>query len=159
MYSKLITRLFVGLLLAIPAGANAQSAAGQPADGCENRASARAQAVDPAGLEMVLRAEQRADALRDQLFEIEMQKLELQIRLVELDYRMAPDSIQQALALVGSTRPMDELRQSLRSRIESERDRVTNQLDLLASRVSRLETAISRADSEVERLRQRLTIP
>jgi predicted nucleic acid-binding Zn-ribbon protein len=157
MYSRLINSLFVGLLLAVPAGA--QSPASPAADGCENKAVAKAQRIDPAILEAILRAEQRADALQDQLFEIEMEKLDLQIRIDELAYRMAPDSIQQALALVGSTRPMDELRQSLRTRIESERDRVVKQLDLLASRAARLETAISRADAEVERLRQRLSIP
>ena len=52
-------------------------------------------------------------------------------------------------------RPMDELRDALRIRLESEKARVNKQLDLLASTRERLEAAIREADAELERVRQR----
>jgi len=48
---------------------------------------------------------------------------------------------------------MDELRDALRIRLESEKARVNKQLDLLASTRERLEAAIREA--ELERVRQR----
>jgi predicted nuclease with TOPRIM domain len=85
-----------------------------------------------------------------------MRELDLQTRVDDLDYQLTPDSIQRALAFVGSVRPMDELRDALRVRLESEKARLNKQFELLESRRGRLEAAISEADADVERLRQRL---
>jgi hypothetical protein len=76
----------------------------------------------------------------------------------DLDYQLRPQSIQQALAVVGSVQ-IDGLRDGLRSRIESEKGRVSKQLELLATGRERLESAIRDADAEVERLRERLNSP
>jgi chromosome segregation ATPase len=102
------------------------------------------------------RAEERAEALRAKLFDLQMQEIELQSRLDHLDYQLTPESIQRALALVGSVRPMDELRDGLRKKLESERARVNKVLEHLASSREQLEAALSRAEAELERLRQRL---
>jgi chromosome segregation ATPase len=109
-----------------------------------------------ADVEMLARAENRADALRDQLANLQMREIELQARIDELDYRMKPESIQQVLAFVGSVRPMDELRSNLRGRLEREKSRLNAQLDLLATTRVKLEGAIRDADAECERLRQRI---
>jgi predicted nuclease with TOPRIM domain len=85
-----------------------------------------------------------------------MRELDLQTCVDDLDYQLTPDSIQRALAFVGSVRPMDELRDALRVRLESEKARLNKQFELLESRRGRLEAAISEADADVERLRQRL---
>lgn len=106
--------------------------------------------------EMLARAENRADALRDQLVNLQMREIELQARLDELEYRMKPEAIQQTLAFVGSVRPMDELRSNLRVRLEREKNRINTQLDLLEATRVKLEAAIRDADAECERLRQRL---
>ena len=107
---------------------------------------------------MLTRAENRAGALRDQLVNLQMREIELQARLDELDYRMKPETIQRALAFVGSVRPMDELRSNLRARIEREKNRTIAQLDLLAATRIKLEAALRDADAECERLRQRLGV-
>jgi hypothetical protein len=107
-------------------------------------------------IEMLMRAEHRAEALRVQLLDLQMKEIELQAQLEDLDYRLLPENIQKALAFVGSVRPMDELREVLRIRIENEKARVNRQLEILASSRERLESVVSEADVEVEFLRRRL---
>ena len=107
----------------------------------------------------MLKAYGRAESLRAKLFDLQLQELDLQAHLDELDYRMTPDGIQRALAFVGSVRPLDELRNALRIRLEGEKARVNRQLELLASSRERLEEAIRDADAEIERLRQRSSLP
>ena len=107
-------------------------------------------------LELLTRAENRADALRAQLGNLQMREMELQARIEELDYQMKPESIQRTLAYVGSARPMDELRANLRARLESEKSRTNTQLETLASTRMKLETALRGAEAECVRLRQRL---
>jgi hypothetical protein len=106
--------------------------------------------------ELLSRAEQRVEAVQTQLFNLEMKVMDLQAQIEDLDYEMTPERIQRALAFVGSVRPMDELREGLRSRLESEKVRLNKQLELLESRRSRLETALAAAEAQVERLRQRM---
>jgi chromosome segregation ATPase len=107
-------------------------------------------------LEVLTRAEQRAEALRAKLFELQMQEIYLQSVLEDLDYRMSPEGIRRALAFVGSVRPMDEWRDALRARLENEKARANKLLEFLASSRERLEAEISRADEKLERLRQQL---
>ena len=109
--------------------------------------------------ELLTRAENRVDALRPQLINLQMKEAELQSRIDELDYQMKPESIQRALAFVGSARPMDELRTALRARLEKERSRTSEQLELLAATRAKLEAAIRDAAAECTRLRQRLNLP
>ena len=116
------------------------------------------QAPNLIDLEMLTRAENRLDALRAQLLDVQMREIDLQSRVDDLDYRMRPENIQEALALVGSARPMDELREDLRARLESEKARTNAQLDLLASTRARLEAAIRDANAECVRLRARLRL-
>ena len=88
-----------------------------------------------------------------------MTEAELQARIVELDYQMTPGAIQRSLAFVGSVRPMDELRDALRARLENEKARVTKQLELVASNRERVEGAINAADAEASRIRAQLSSP
>lgn len=111
-----------------------------------------------ADVEMLMRAENRMDSLRAQLINLQMREIELQARIDELDYQMRPESIQQALAFVGSVRPMDELRANLRARLEKEKARTNAQLELLASTRAKLEAAIRDAEAECARLRQLLRL-
>ncbi len=104
------------------------------------------------------RAEARANSLRDQLVNLQMREIELQSRIAELEYRMRPESIQQALLFVASVRPIDELRSGIRARLEKEKDHVSAQLELLATTRAKLEVALRDADAESERLRQRLRL-
>ncbi|HJQ68304.1 MAG TPA: hypothetical protein VKA70_05005 [Blastocatellia bacterium] len=141
MFKIQIKRSLAGLFLALALGsaAFAQSSESRPPEGRDNAA----------------RAEERAESLRARLFEVQMQELDLQNQLDYLDFRLTPDSMQRALAFIGSPRPMDELRDGLRARLESEKQRVNKRLEFLVASRERLEAEIKRADAEVERIRQR----
>lgn len=95
-------------------------------------------------------APERAETLRAQLLEVETKQSGLQTRLQELEERLKPENIEQALAGVGSTHP-EELRAQRRRELEIERNGVRAQLDLLATSHTRLEKAIARADAEAYR--------
>lgn len=105
--------------------------------------------------ELLMRAEQRAEDLRNKLFDLQSREFALQARLDELDYQMTPEAIQRTLVFVSSVRPLDELRDALRTRLEGEKARVNKQLELLVATRDKLESTIREADAEVARLRQR----
>lgn len=104
------------------------------------------------------RAESRLAALRDQLANLQMRESELQSRIDELNYQMKPESLQRALAFVGSVRPMDELRGNLRARLDKEKSRTSAQLDALVATRMKVEAAIRDAEAECARLRERLDV-
>ncbi len=88
-----------------------------------------------------------------------MQELNLQAHIEDLDFQLLPDNIRQAVLYVGLVRPMEELRQTWRKRLENEKARVSKQLELLTSNREQLEAAINRVDTEIERLRKQLGLP
>ena len=99
------------------------------------------------------RAEQRVDQLRAKLFELETREMDLLARLDDLDYRLTPEAVQRALAFVGSPRPMDEFREALRIRLESQRARINRQLELVLASREQLEWAVREAEAELDRIR------
>jgi hypothetical protein len=152
-----ITRLLAGLFLtlALFAPVSAQSLESRPVDADEN-ARVKSNLID---LEILARTEQRAEALRARLFDLQVQELNLQARIEDLDYQLLPDNIRQTVMYVGLVRPMEELRETWRKRLENEKARVNKQLELLTSNREQLEAAISRVDAEIERLRKQLELP
>ncbi|HXF40122.1 MAG TPA: hypothetical protein VN687_10460 [Blastocatellia bacterium] len=99
------------------------------------------------------RAEQRVDQLRAKLFELETREMDLLARLDDLDYRLTPEAIQRALAFVGSPRPMDEFREALRIRLESQRARINRQLELVLASREQVQWAVREAEAELDRIR------
>lgn len=95
-------------------------------------------------------AQEKAANLRAQLTEVETKQAGLQTRLQDLEEKLKPENIENALAGVGSTRPED-LREQRRRQFEIERNGVQKQLDLLATSRSRLETAIAKAEADAYR--------
>jgi hypothetical protein len=154
MYKKGIKYFSAAVLsmLMLVATGFAQSPASRDTESCEGRMPASG-ALDR---ELLARAEDRAEELRTKLFELQMRQFDLQARVEDLDYQLTPDGIRKALAFVPSVRPMDELRETLRIKLESEKARVVKQLEILTAGKERLEAAIREADEEVERLRQSL---
>jgi hypothetical protein len=153
MRNKNISNFLSALVMALVLGteALAQSPQTRTQDSCEST-TLKAQ-ISSGGIdrELMARAEERAESMRAKLFELEIKELDLLALLDELDYRSSPDGIQRALAFVGSARPMDELREGLRIRVEAQKSRVNRQLEQLSSTRVRLEAAIREADAEVER--------
>ena len=92
-------------------------------------------------------AQERADALRSQLEELQGKQLELQQRLATLEEQLKPENIEKSLAGVGSTKP-EELREQRRKQLEIEKNGVQKQLDLLDDSRMRLERSIAQADAD-----------
>ena len=153
MYKIQITRFLAGLFLALALGASALAQSGsRPSDVCESAAPKIGQADRAA----VARAEERVESLRAKLFDLQVQEIELQARIEELDIRLMPEAVHRQLALVGSVRPMDELRSGLRKVLESDKARVSRVLEILVSSKERLEAEILEAESQLERARERV---
>ena len=149
--------LFFGIVLSAMTGieAFAQPTESRAPEACESATFKPQSAVTDR--ELLARVEQRSEALWAKLFEMQMQEIDLQTRLDELDYRLTPEGIRQALAFVGSVRPMDELREALRIRLEAERTRISGLMQNLAQARQRVEESIRQTDAEIERLRQRIS--
>src|SRR5678815_4537649 len=110
MFKLQLKHFFLASVLTTVMGVEsfAQSNESRPPEACESN-TLKQQVISDR--ERLARAEQRSDTLWAKLFEIQLQEIDLQTRLDDLDYRLTPDGIRQALAFVGSVRPMDELRE------------------------------------------------
>lgn len=106
-------------------------------------------------LDLLIRAEQRAEGLRKELLDrIEKETL-LRSRLVQIDEDMRPESIERALNPFGTTRT-PELRENRRRVLETDRRGFESLLNQTAQSRVRLEEDVKQADSLVARLRQRI---
>ncbi len=106
-------------------------------------------------MERLTRAEQRAEALRAQLRDVQAKESDLQGQLEEVDYALKPENIERVVGTFGTTHP-EEARDQRRRQLESLQTRIRAQLDQLAQSRVRLEAAITTADAEVDLLRKRM---
>jgi hypothetical protein len=106
-------------------------------------------------LELLTRAEQRADMLRKQLVELIERDTSLKVRLVQIEEDMRPENIERSLNVVGTTRTA-ELREARRRVLENERRGVESLLNQNLQSRRQLEEDVKQADVMVSRLRERL---
>lgn len=106
-------------------------------------------------LEVLTRAEQRAEALRKELFERIEKETSLRSRLVQMDEEMRPENIERALNPIGTTRTV-ELRDVRRRVFENDRRGIESLLGVTMQSRSRLEDDVRAADSLVSRVRLRI---
>jgi hypothetical protein len=106
-------------------------------------------------LELLTRAEQRAEALRKELLERIEKETSLKSRLVQMEEEMRPESIERALNPIGTTRTV-ELRDVRRRVLENDRKGFEMLLNQTTQSRVRLEDDVRQADSLVSRLRQRI---
>jgi len=106
-------------------------------------------------LEILTRAEQRAEALRKELLDRTEKETSLRSRLLQLDEEVRPENIERSLNPIGTTRTV-ELRDNRRRVYENERSGIQSLLSLIAQGRQRLEEDVRHADSLVTRLRQRI---
>ncbi len=107
------------------------------------------------GLELLCKAEQRAEILRRQLIELIEKETHLKTRLVQIDEEMRPESIERAMAPVGTTRTV-EVRDVRRRVFENERRGMEFLLYQTSQSRVRLDEDVKQADALVSRLRQRI---
>lgn len=106
--------------------------------------------------DLLVKEEQRSEALQAQLLDISAKEEPLQTRIDQLDEQLRAENIDQALAGVGSTRP-EEAKEALRRRLSNDKRRQQTQLDLLNQNRTRIQTALAGADASIQRLRLRLS--
>lgn len=106
--------------------------------------------------DLLVKEEQRSEALQAQLLDISAKEEPLQTRIDQLDEQLRPENIDQALAGVGSMRP-EEAKEALRRRLTNDKRRQQTQLDLLNQNRTRVQTALTGADASIQRLRLRLS--
>jgi len=103
-------------------------------------------------LDILTRAEQRAESLRKQLFELVEKENTLKTKLETIEYDSRPDVIERQVSFAGSLRP-EELREAKRKNLEAEkRNLSTLLLDIQSTRLN-LEQNVQKADQLVEKLR------
>lgn len=106
-------------------------------------------------LDILSRAEQRAEGLRRQLLEMTEKETAYRTRIMQLDDDMRSDSIERSLSGVGTTRT-PELRELRRRQLDNERKGVEILLGQASTNRVRLEDDVKQADLLVARIRQRL---
>jgi hypothetical protein len=107
------------------------------------------------GLDILTRAEQRAEIMRKQLLELIEKETLSRSRLVQIEEELRPESIERTMNMVGTTRTV-EVREVRRRVLENERRGFENLLSQTAQSRLRLEEDVKQADGLVSRLRQRI---
>ena len=106
-------------------------------------------------LDILSRAEQRAEGMRRTLLEMTEKETAYRTRIMQLDDDLRSDSIDRSLSGVGTTRTPD-LRDLRRRQLDNERKGVEILLGQATSSRVRLEDELKQADLLVARIRQRL---
>ncbi len=106
-------------------------------------------------LEILTKAEQRAESLRKELLERIEREATLRSRLAQNDEEIRPENIERALNPIGTTRSV-ELRDTRRRVLENERRGYESLLIQIAQSRVRLEEDVKQADAQVHRLRLRI---
>lgn len=106
-------------------------------------------------LDILTRAEQRAESLRKQLFEIIEKQNTLQGKLDQINYDLTPDSIERYSATIGSLRP-ELVRENRKKTLENEKRTTESLLAQITITRARLEQDVERADFMVDKLRAKL---
>ncbi len=106
-------------------------------------------------LDILTRAEDRAENLRKQLFDMIEKENEIQSRLSEIEYDVMPETIDRNLAFTGSLRPED-LRDKRKKSLEAEKANQERLMTQVQERKNSLTLSVQKADDLVDKLRQKL---
>ncbi len=106
-------------------------------------------------MDILSRAEQRAESLRKQLFEVIDKESSIQTRLDQLSFDLRPEMIERSSAFAGSLRP-EEIRETRRKTLDSEKRNLENLLTQIQNSRLSLEANVLKADELVEKVRFRL---
>lgn len=106
-------------------------------------------------LDILSRAEQRAESLRKQLFEIIEKESTVNSRLDQLKYDSRAENIERSAAFAGSLRP-EELRDQRKKSLEAERKNLEALLTQIQNNRAVLQLSVDKADLLVEKVRTRM---
>jgi len=103
-------------------------------------------------LDILTRAEQRAESLRKQLFDLVEKENNMKTRLETIEYDARPETIERQVAFAGTLRP-EELREARRKNLDAEKRNLSNLLIEIQNTRTNLEQNVQKADQMVEKLR------
>ncbi len=103
-------------------------------------------------LDILTRAEQRAESLQKQLYEVIEKENAVKMRIEQIVYDMRPEMIDRNAAFAGSLRPED-VRDARRKSLENEKTNLESLLTQIQSNRTKLEQSVERADFLVEKIR------
>ncbi len=103
-------------------------------------------------LDILKSAEERADSMRDRLFDMIEKENKIKAQLDQIDYDSRPENIEKLLQLGGSLRP-EEVRENRRKSLASEKANLQSLLTQIQTTRANLEASLQKAEQMVERLR------
>ena len=106
-------------------------------------------------LEILIKAEQRAESLRKQSFELLEKENAIKTKLEQIENDLRPESIERSLAFVGSLRP-EELRAARKKSLDAERSNLQTLLVEVQRTRTSVDTNVQKADQLVDRIRVKL---
>jgi len=106
-------------------------------------------------LDILTRAEQRAETLRKQVFDLMEKENTTRAKVGQIDNDLRPESIDRTVAFAGSLRP-EELRSTRKKTLEAEKANLENLLVEIQRNRANLDQSVQKADALVEKLRARL---
>jgi hypothetical protein len=106
-------------------------------------------------LDILTRAEQRAESLRKQLYEMIEKENTIKTKLDQIESDIRPEIIQRQVAMAGTLRP-EELRDNRRKALEIERKNLQDLLTQMQTTKTSIESSVQRAELMVEKLRAKL---
>ncbi|MGC2235229.1 MAG: hypothetical protein WA584_03660 [Pyrinomonadaceae bacterium] len=106
-------------------------------------------------LDILTRAETRAETLRKQLFEMIEKQNELQIKIDQINSDLQPAMIERFAAYSGSMRP-EQLREARQKSLESEKRNLESLSTQVEANRKSLEDSVFKADYMVQKLRSKL---
>lgn len=106
-------------------------------------------------LDILTRSEQRADALRKQLFEIIEKESAVKSRVDQLTIDARPENLERSSAFSGSLRP-EEIRDQRKKSVDAERKNLEDLLTQIQNNRAVLEINVQKADSLVEKIRAKM---
>jgi hypothetical protein len=106
-------------------------------------------------LDILTKAEQRAESLRKQLYEMVEKEASVRTRLEQISFDARPEMIERSTAFSGSLRP-EELRDQRKKSLEAEKRNLESLLTQIQTSRASLEENVQKADFLVEKVRLKL---
>ena len=106
-------------------------------------------------LDILTKAEQRAESLRKQMFDMVEKEDQIKTRIEQLENESSPEMIDRSVAFAGSLRPED-LREQRRKSMEIEKANLESLLTEVQASRQNLDANVQKADALVEKLRAKL---
>lgn len=106
-------------------------------------------------LDILSRAEQRAENLRKQLFDIIEKESTVKTKLDQMAFDSRPENIERMASFAGSLRP-EEIRDQRKKSLDAEKKNLEQLLQQIQSNRLILEQNVEKADALVERVRSKM---